>query len=65
MKKLTWLLIVALALSLTPLSLAEGTYAEAPMLTRQVEALRAGDTDGALALRGPIEEGCARITQLL
>ena len=37
MKKLTWLLIVALALSLTPLSLAEGTYAEAPMLTRQVE----------------------------
>ena len=37
MKKLTWLLIVALALSLTPLILAEGTYAEAPMLTRQVE----------------------------
>ena len=37
MKKLTWLLIVALSLSLTPLSLAEGTYAEAPMLTRQVE----------------------------
>ena len=36
MKKLTWLLIVALALSLTPLSLGEGTYAEAPMLTRQV-----------------------------
>lgn len=35
------------------------------LLTRQVEALRAGDTDGALALRGPIEEGCARITQLL
>ena len=37
MKKLTWLLIVALSLSLTPLSLAERTYAEAPMLTRQVE----------------------------
>lgn len=35
------------------------------LLTRQVEALRAGDTDGALALRGPIEADCARLLQLL
>ena len=37
MKKLTWLLIVALALSLMPLSVAEQTYEEAPMLAQQVE----------------------------
>lgn len=37
MKRLTWLLIATLALSVLPCSMAEATYSEAPMLAEMVE----------------------------